>query len=113
MDDKNAKNLIESALNSQKPDKKVLFAAKEYMKEGAPRAAKNTLRFYALASCSLILIIAGIVFALPVSENNGIIDNAFHIPVVFYGLLIGIALIITGILLGVVTIVFRVKNIKK
>lgn len=114
MDNKITENLIETALNSQKPDKKVLSAAKEVMDKNKQGRAKNKLWFYALASCSVILTVIGIIFIIPVSNNNGTtVLNAFSVSAESYGLIIGIALIIAGILSGVIAIMLRLKNGKK
>lgn len=111
MDKRTTENLIEDALNSQKPDKRVLSAAKEVMADKKTRRSMNTWQFYALASCGIILIVTGIVFTLPVSENlftSG--TNSLNISGSSYGLIIGIILIVEGILAAITAIIFRIRK---
>lgn len=113
MENKTTENLIEAALNSQKPDKKVLSAAKEVVGENKPRGIKHTLRFYISASCSVIMIIIGIIFVIPVTDNGTMLANVSDVFATSNGLIIGVSLIITGILLGAISIIFRIKNRKR
>lgn len=115
MDNKKTENFIEGILNSQKPDKRVISAAKELMQKSHPRQTKSIWRICVSAACSLVFIIIGIIFVVPVprssfNNNAQTVTNSFNVPAASYGLYIGIALLVLGLVCGAAAIIFGVKN---